>query len=640
MEQRTSTKIRIATCMLGVAALLYRPAAGAAEEAVAPATAAAASNRATAELMKSIRAATFEVVLKKAEADPLQYEKPLPFDLLPFAERNDKYKSIGTAFAIAPDSFATAAHVATAASGSQLGIPALRDAQGNVYPIERVTRFSLDRDFIVFTVAGSPRVTPLPTSTSFQIDTPVLAVGNALGEGIVARDGTLTSETPEEQNGSWKWLRFSAPASPGNSGGPLLDSQGRVIGIIARKSANENLNYALPIALVLNAAANKGSIDSRFTVSVPVMPARKTVKVQASFDLPLRFGDFDRKIIAINNEQFESARRQLLQESAADIYPRGKSSRLLADTLLTNNPALISQQADGTWDVPRNSSGANAQLGNDGSVWMSTQSGAAVFRIRYPGDLAVDKGRGDSKLLSEQLLKVVNLSRNFGGERVRITSLGNAGKPLEFKDDFGRTWQQWRYPMPFADSTMIVTALPTPEGYVGFWRSSGGAGLERTSSEIRFLMNFLQVSYTGSLPQWRSFLADTHLRPESFGKWKTALDPSNEVSLEFPRLTVKVDKQVLALTEQSQLNVLPGTLLDGDRPAWDVLAAQFSLEPRPSPGIAALRPLETRSGCRSGPRQPVGGHKAGARPVQRQPDTQPGRRLCPQGGRRGGRAAG
>jgi serine protease Do len=432
-------------------------------------------------------------------------------------------------------------------------------------------------------------VTSLPTNAQFRIDTPVISVGNALGQGIVARDGTLTSETPEEQDGAWQWLRFSAPASPGNSGGPLLDASGRVIGVIARKSANENLNYALPIELVLNAPANRASIDMRITAGVPFLTARKSVRVRTGFDLPLPFAQFDRKLIELNDEQFDAARRQLLAESADQIYPRGNSSRLLADTFLTANPAIISQQADGSWDVPRNNAGGTTQLGNDGYIWMGSQPGVALFRIRYPGELDVVRARGDSKLLSEQLLRGIRLGRGFGAENVRITSLGDAGKPREFKDDFGRTWQQWFYPMPFADSTMVVSALPVPEGYIGMWRSTGGAGVERTALELRQLANFTQVSYSGSLPQWRSFLADTALRPASFGEWKAALDPAGEISLGFPRFSLQVNKQVLDLTNDSQLNVFPGILMDGDTPAWDVLAVQLNLESRRSAGIGTLR---------------------------------------------------
>lgn len=581
MQLRASAKILSVLSVMTLAALLLSSAPRAAE---------VAQTAVSAELMKSIRAATFEVVLKKPEADPLQYEKPLPWDLLPFAERNDKYRSIGTAFAIAPDTFVTAAHVTAAASGSQSGVPALRDGLGNVFPINRVLRYSFDKDFIVFTVTGAPRITPLPTTTEFSIDTTVLAVGNALGQGIVARDGTLTSETPEEQDGAWKWLRFSAPASPGNSGGPLLDAQGRVIGVIARKSANENLNYALPIGIALNAPANKASIDSRFTVSIPFMTARKTVRVKAAFDLPLPFAEFDRKLLTINDEQYLLARSQLLKESVADIYPRGKSTRLLADPFPTGNPAVIAQQSDGYWDVPRNNAGTTKQLGNDGMIWMGSQSGNALFRIRYPSDLDVAKSRGDSKLIAEQLLNAgVSLSRPFGAERVRIISLGAASATQEIKDDFGRTWQQWRYSIPFADSTMIITALPTPEGYVGYWRSSAGASIERTSADMRLLMNFFRASYSGSLPQWRSFLAETRLRPDSFGKWKMALDPAREVSVELPRMALKVDRQVLDLTDKSQLHIVADTLMDGDRATWDVIALTFSLEARQSPSVGIHR---------------------------------------------------
>ncbi|MCT7094643.1 trypsin-like peptidase domain-containing protein, partial [Salmonella enterica] len=79
-----------------------------------------------------------------------------------------------------------------------------------------------------------------------------------------------TSQTPEEQDGRWKWLRFSAAASPGNSGGPLLDKDGKVIGVVVMKSPDENLNYALPIDLVLKAPANLGDIDTRESYQLDV----------------------------------------------------------------------------------------------------------------------------------------------------------------------------------------------------------------------------------------------------------------------------------------------------------------------------------------------------------------------------------
>ena len=146
-------------------------------------------------------------------------------------------------------------------------------------------KYSNHEDFVVFTVSGAPAVTPLATNTAAALDDPVFAVGNALGEGIVIRDGLLTSLTPEAQDGRWKWLRFSAAASPGNSGGPLLDSQGRVIGLVARKSPNENLNFALPIDRVLNATDKTGIFETRESFGITKV-LRGTIVADYQADLP------------------------------------------------------------------------------------------------------------------------------------------------------------------------------------------------------------------------------------------------------------------------------------------------------------------------------------------------------------------
>lgn len=600
MEWCTSVRRRLAAWRgaLAFVAVLLPAAQAAAADVVqdapsgapvaAPPSTPAPAHSISAELMKAIRAATFEVVLKKPQTDELQYDRPPPLDLLPFSIRNDKYESIGTAFAFAPGKFITAAHVATSVSGSMWGSPALRDAKGNVYPIDKVSRFSLDRDFMVFSAAGAPQVAPLPTSTSFQVDTPVIAVGNALGEGIVARDGTLTSETPEEQDGRWKWLRFSAPASPGNSGGPLLDAEGHVIGVILRKSANENLNYALPIEQVLS-APEKASIDARYNIGLAFLTAHRTVQVQAAFDLPLPMAEFDRKFIALENQRVVAQMHQLLQESAADVFPRGKSGRMLSEPFLTTNPALLTQQSDGRWDVPRTAAGNTTSLGGDGFVWVNVQAGGPVFRIHYPDNLDVAKSRGDSKLLIEQLLKGLAFVRNVGSERVRVTSMGKAARTGVFKDEFGRQWQEWRYPLLYSDATLVAMVLPVPDGYVGFERTSNPRNLDHVAEELRMTTNFFVTPYVGTLPQWRSFLSAKSALPESFTKWQAALDPAGEVSLQLPRLAVKVNKDVLNLSERSQLVIHPGTLMDGDHAAWDVLAVEFNLESRRSASLVAVR---------------------------------------------------
>src|SRR5512138_1777160 len=70
----------------------------------------AAESSLSEDALKAVTRSVLEVVVPKPEHDSLQYEKPLPLDLLPYAVRTDKYYSTGTAFAIGPATFVSAAH--------------------------------------------------------------------------------------------------------------------------------------------------------------------------------------------------------------------------------------------------------------------------------------------------------------------------------------------------------------------------------------------------------------------------------------------------------------------------------------------------------------------------------------------------
>ena len=165
------------------------------------------------DIQRKVREATFEVVVPKPAEESIRYDKPW-HELLPFQMRNDKYVSVGTAFAIGDHQFATAMHVLIASFGDSRGEPLLRDAAGKLYPIAQITKGSFDQDFAVFTLTDPPDLTAaLELNERPALNGTVYAVGNALGEGVVMREGNYTSDTPEEDSGRWSWMRFSAPIS-------------------------------------------------------------------------------------------------------------------------------------------------------------------------------------------------------------------------------------------------------------------------------------------------------------------------------------------------------------------------------------------------------------------------------------------
>jgi serine protease Do len=524
----------------------------------------------TPELQSSVRASTFEVVVPKAKADALSYEKPLPLELIPYVVRTDAYWSIGTAFAVGPDTYVSAAHVVLAAVGSQFGAPALRDASGHVFPITRVLAFSGHQDFVLFSVSGAPPAVPLPTAAEHRIDSVVFAVGNALGEGVVIRDGLLTSETPEPQDGRWKYLRFSAAASPGNSGGPLLDADGKVIGIVLAKSPNENLNYALPIDRAMAARGKPGTFDVRYSTKLPIMRDAEVATLKAEFPMPASLADFSRDYLALKLRTVRADEERLLKSQAGKLFPKGKSEKLLATVYDSLVPSFVQEQQNDSWDATSADGIQTVDLPPRGLVTTGSDLGVTVFRLRRPAGAADDGFYADSRASMDLLLKGLKLSRPVGAQAIRITSLGAAERDSVYTDHFGRRWQVRAWPLGYVDAHVVGFLLPVPEGYLGYVREVTSSDLDEAISTMRFLADYFYASYAGTLPQWTAFLKRRELRPAVFDQIHLEFQPGEGVSYSSPRLTLRIPKEVLPVSEQSTLVLQMAYYMDGGKLAWDV----------------------------------------------------------------------
>ncbi len=542
----------------------------------------------TPEVQKAVKAATFEVVLHKADSDPLSYERPLPLELIPYVIRSDHYWSIGTAFAISPDTYVSAAHVLLSAVGSQFGAPALRDGAGNVYPVNEVRKFSADEDFIVFTVTGAPPAVPLASSLEPRIDDVVFAAGNALGEGVVIRDGLLTSETPEELSGRWKWLRFSAAASPGNSGGPLMDESGKVIGVVRAKSPNENLNYALPMARVLN-AGEQATFDQRYSVKLPNARDAQVATLKAQFALPRKFADFAREYQDLILHTQERDQQQLQSALAAKLFPKGNSAKLLATVYDSPLPTFVQQDGEDAWDAVAADNTAHQDLPDNGLVATGTSLGVAVFRLRRPGAASDATLYKEPRQFMDLLLKGLKLPRTVGDQAIRITSLGEPQHTRTIEDKFGRRWQVSEWPLGYVDSYVICYALPVPEGYVGFVSFSPSLELAVTNRYLALLADAVYVNYSGTLQQWKAFLSRRELLPRLFDDVKLDVDSAQGVRYESARFTLLLPRDLLQDSAAGVLELHTAYMLGGDRLTWDVGGVYWYKDEQRHTGVGVER---------------------------------------------------
>jgi S1-C subfamily serine protease len=98
----------------------------------------------------------------------------------------------------------------------------------------------------------------LGDSSSVQVGQLAIAIGSPLGtftdsvtQGIISglnRTITVTDESTRSQQDLAGLIQTDAAVNPGNSGGPLLDASGSVVGIITASSSNaQDIGFAIPI---------------------------------------------------------------------------------------------------------------------------------------------------------------------------------------------------------------------------------------------------------------------------------------------------------------------------------------------------------------------------------------------------------
>lgn len=191
----------------------------------------------------------------------------------------------GTGFVISEDGvIVTNSHVVADATSISVTM-----SDGTTMPAQILGR-AASEDIAVLKVDGDNLpVAELGDSRAVEVGDRVVAIGNALGlpggptvtEGIVsALDRTITTDRGARLADV---IQTDAAINPGNSGGPLLDGQGRVIGINTAGATNgQNIGFAIGISgaqETIDALASGETITRPF-VGVQTAPVNEQVQQQ------------------------------------------------------------------------------------------------------------------------------------------------------------------------------------------------------------------------------------------------------------------------------------------------------------------------------------------------------------------------
>ncbi|HXG89852.1 MAG TPA: trypsin-like peptidase domain-containing protein [Vicinamibacterales bacterium] len=149
----------------------------------------------------------------------------------------------GTGFFVKPDTLVTNAHVVQGQAFVTIRLHGGQTVQG------QVLRSSTDLDIAIVratAAADQMQVLQLGSASAIRPGQEVLAIGSPMGLQNTVTRGIVSAV---REAGGVHLIQTDAAINPGNSGGPLLDREGRVIGINTLKLGGraESLGFAVAV---------------------------------------------------------------------------------------------------------------------------------------------------------------------------------------------------------------------------------------------------------------------------------------------------------------------------------------------------------------------------------------------------------
>lgn len=168
----------------------------------------------------------------------------------------------GTAFYVAPDVLVTAAHVVRGCDAMRRidGLPLEVVAADDDLDLAVLKAPEDSADWLDMGAAGLPRLGEPVTALGYPY------LGN-LGQGLTVTGGNVSAL--KGIDGGTGEIMISAPVQPGNSGGPLLNASGAVIGVVVARvddlaileetgTLPQNMNFAVPSPVLADYLAATG----------------------------------------------------------------------------------------------------------------------------------------------------------------------------------------------------------------------------------------------------------------------------------------------------------------------------------------------------------------------------------------------
>jgi S1-C subfamily serine protease len=264
-----------------------------------------------------------------------------PFNIFPSTPQVSRSESLGSGFVIdKAGHIVTNYHVIQGAQRIQVSFSGQDQIAATVVGKDPST------DIAVLKVDAHARaLTPLPlgNSDSVTVGDPVYAIGNPFGFTRTLTTGVVSAvqrqiEAPNSLPIDHA-IQTDAAINHGNSGGPLIDSQGRVIGVTSQISTgttgqqgNLGIGFAIPINTVRNVSAQIISSGKAEHAFLGLLAAPVTPQLAKLFHLPTSSGLLVEKV-----EKHTAADKAGLKGGDTQVVVEGESYQIGGDIIVGVN---------------------------------------------------------------------------------------------------------------------------------------------------------------------------------------------------------------------------------------------------------------------------------------------------------------
>jgi hypothetical protein len=236
-----------------------------------------------------LKAISTVTVNKKAMSASEIFKKVNPSVV--YIESYNKYKQkigTGSGVIISKDGMVVTNHHVVV-DVTEVSYVKIKLANGQVYQTSKVVGYDADLDLAVLKMNSPKNLVPIELGDSDKIKTgeKTFALGSPLGIQNSVTEGIISNKSIVDYGQTF--IQHTAPISPGNSGGALVNQFGELVGInVAYYVQGQNMNLAIPVKEVKSldmSFTDRTILDMNQDYYIPVMGEGVTEEKEDNDDL-------------------------------------------------------------------------------------------------------------------------------------------------------------------------------------------------------------------------------------------------------------------------------------------------------------------------------------------------------------------